>query len=63
MPAPSPLAAGPHSGTRFDIIAGIGVAILVIVGTTVRWTGSRFCRRGTGLVKALLTPTTGLRLP
>jgi len=29
------LAAGPHSGTTFDIIGGVGVAILVIVGATV----------------------------
>ncbi|MFJ4559991.1 DUF418 domain-containing protein [Streptomyces massasporeus] len=35
MPASSLLAAGPHSGTTFDIIGSIGVAILVIVGATV----------------------------
>lgn len=29
------LSAGPHSGTTFDIIGSVGVAILVIVGTTV----------------------------
>ncbi|WP_326762479.1 DUF418 domain-containing protein [Streptomyces phaeochromogenes] len=29
------LTAGPHSGTTFDIIGSVGVAILVIVGTTV----------------------------
>ncbi|MGQ4330862.1 DUF418 domain-containing protein [Streptomyces hayashii] len=29
------LAAGPHSGTTFDIIGSVGVAILVIVGATV----------------------------
>jgi uncharacterized membrane protein YeiB len=35
MPASSLLSAGPHSGTTFDIIGSIGVAILVIVGATV----------------------------
>ncbi|GKQ41389.1 membrane protein [Streptomyces sp. A012304] len=35
MPASSLLTAGPHSGTTFDIIGSIGVAILVIVGATV----------------------------
>ncbi len=35
MPASSLLAAGPHSGTTFDIIGSVGVAILVIVGATV----------------------------
>ncbi|MFI6015824.1 DUF418 domain-containing protein [Streptomyces sp. NPDC051243] len=35
MPASSLLAAGPHSGTTFDIIGSLGVAILVIVGATV----------------------------
>ncbi|MFJ9742932.1 DUF418 domain-containing protein [Streptomyces sp. NPDC101166] len=34
MPASSLLAAGPHSGTTFDIIGSVGVAILVIVGAT-----------------------------
>lgn len=29
------LTAGPHSGTTFDIIGSVGVAILVIVGATV----------------------------
>lgn len=29
------LKAGPHSGTSFDIIGSVGVAILVIVGATV----------------------------
>lgn len=29
------LKAGPHSGTTFDIIGSVGVAILVIVGATV----------------------------
>ncbi|MGW2860133.1 DUF418 domain-containing protein [Streptomyces sp. NPDC001205] len=29
------LGAGPHTGTTFDIIGSVGVAILVIVGTTV----------------------------
>ncbi|MGW2982568.1 DUF418 domain-containing protein [Streptomyces humidus] len=29
------MAAGPHSGTTFDIIGSVGVAILVIVGATV----------------------------
>ncbi|MFF4030927.1 DUF418 domain-containing protein [Streptomyces sviceus] len=29
------LSAGPHSGTTFDIIGSVGVAILVIVGATV----------------------------
>ncbi|MEU6916557.1 DUF418 domain-containing protein [Streptomyces olindensis] len=35
MPASSLLTAGPHSGTTFDIIGSVGVAILVIVGATV----------------------------
>jgi uncharacterized membrane protein YeiB len=35
LPASSLLAAGPHSGTTFDIIGSVGVAILVIVGATV----------------------------
>jgi uncharacterized membrane protein YeiB len=35
MPASSLLTAGPHSGTTFDIIGSVGVAILMIVGTTV----------------------------
>ncbi|MFF3736118.1 DUF418 domain-containing protein [Streptomyces sp. NPDC002566] len=35
IPASSLLAAGPHSGTTFDIIGSVGVAILVIVGATV----------------------------
>ncbi len=35
MPASSLLSAGPHSGTTFDIIGSVGVAILVIVGATV----------------------------
>ncbi|MGI5427381.1 DUF418 domain-containing protein [Streptomyces sp. CA-179760] len=35
MPASSLLAAGPHSGTTFDIIGSVGVAILVIVGATM----------------------------
>lgn len=34
MPASSLLTAGPHSGTTFDIIGSVGVAILVIVGAT-----------------------------
>lgn len=34
-PASSLLTAGPHSGTTFDIIGSVGVAILVIVGATV----------------------------
>lgn len=29
------MTAGPHSGTTFDIIGSVGVAILVIVGATV----------------------------
>ncbi|MFI9172845.1 DUF418 domain-containing protein [Streptomyces lincolnensis] len=33
--ATSLLTAGPHSGTTFDIIGSVGVAILVIVGATV----------------------------
>jgi peptidoglycan/LPS O-acetylase OafA/YrhL len=33
-PASSLLTAGPHSGTTFDIIGSVGVAILVIVGAT-----------------------------
>ncbi|MFJ8048356.1 DUF418 domain-containing protein [Streptomyces luteogriseus] len=33
--ASSLLTAGPHSGTTFDIIGSVGVAILVIVGATV----------------------------
>ncbi|SDJ45240.1 Uncharacterized membrane protein YeiB [Streptomyces indicus] len=32
---PELLSAGPHSGTTFDIIGSVGVAILVIVGATV----------------------------
>lgn len=35
MSASSLLTAGPHSGTTFDIIGSVGVAILVIVGATV----------------------------
>jgi uncharacterized membrane protein YeiB len=35
LPASSLLAAGPHSGTTFDIIGSVGVAILVVVGATV----------------------------
>jgi uncharacterized membrane protein YeiB len=35
LSASSLLAAGPHSGTTFDIIGSVGVAILVIVGATV----------------------------
>jgi uncharacterized membrane protein YeiB len=35
LPASSLLAAGPHSGTTFDIVGSVGVAILVIVGATV----------------------------
>ncbi|EFL31917.1 predicted protein [Streptomyces viridochromogenes DSM 40736] len=35
MPASSLLTAGPHSGTTFDIIGSVGIAILVIVGATV----------------------------
>lgn len=35
LPASSLLTAGPHSGTTFDIIGSVGVAILVIVGATV----------------------------
>ncbi|WP_208117342.1 DUF418 domain-containing protein [Streptomyces sp. NBC_00582] len=35
MPASSLLTAGPHSGTTFDIIGSVGVAILMIVGATV----------------------------
>ncbi|MER6784000.1 DUF418 domain-containing protein [Streptomyces sp. NPDC000658] len=35
MQASSLLTAGPHSGTTFDIIGSVGVAILVIVGATV----------------------------
>ncbi|MFI9547808.1 DUF418 domain-containing protein [Streptomyces sp. NPDC052016] len=34
-PASTLLTAGPHSGTTFDIIGSVGVAILVIVGATV----------------------------
>ncbi|KOX06592.1 membrane protein [Streptomyces sp. NRRL B-1140] len=34
LPASSLLTAGPHSGTTFDIIGSVGVAILVIVGAT-----------------------------
>ncbi|MEV0173497.1 DUF418 domain-containing protein [Streptomyces sp. NPDC050803] len=35
LSAPDLLSAGPHSGTTFDIIGSVGVAILVIVGATV----------------------------
>ncbi|MFI7413673.1 DUF418 domain-containing protein [Streptomyces sp. NPDC049627] len=35
MPASMLLTGGPHSGTTFDIIGSVGVAILVIVGATV----------------------------
>ncbi|MDC2948022.1 DUF418 domain-containing protein [Streptomyces heilongjiangensis] len=35
MPASLLLTAGPHSGTTFDIVGSVGVAILVIVGATV----------------------------
>ncbi|MDX2690310.1 DUF418 domain-containing protein [Streptomyces scabiei] len=35
LPMSELLSAGPHSGTTFDIIGSVGIAILVIVGTTV----------------------------
>ncbi|WP_428843898.1 DUF418 domain-containing protein [Streptomyces griseorubiginosus] len=35
LSASSLLQAGPHSGTTFDIIGSVGIAILVIVGATV----------------------------
>lgn len=35
MPSSMLLTAGPHSGTTFDIIGSVGIAILVIVGATV----------------------------
>jgi len=35
MPSSTLLTAGPHSGTTFDIIGSVGIAILVIVGATV----------------------------
>jgi uncharacterized membrane protein YeiB len=35
LSASSLLTAGPHSGTTFDIIGSVGIAILVIVGATV----------------------------
>ncbi|KFF98100.1 membrane protein [Streptomyces scabiei] len=35
FPVSSLFAAGPHSGTTFDIIGSVGVAILMIVGATV----------------------------
>ncbi|MFI2635437.1 DUF418 domain-containing protein [Streptomyces collinus] len=35
MSASSLLTAGPHSGTTFDIVGSVGIAILVIVGATV----------------------------
>lgn len=35
FPASSLLTAGPHSGTTFDIIGSVGVAVLVVVGATV----------------------------
>ncbi|MFF7489469.1 DUF418 domain-containing protein [Streptomyces luteogriseus] len=35
MPASMLLTAGPHSGTTFDVMGSVGVAILVIVGATV----------------------------
>ncbi|MDW8805074.1 DUF418 domain-containing protein [Streptomyces scabiei] len=35
LPASTLLTAGPHSGTTFDIIGSVGVAILVVVGATV----------------------------
>lgn len=35
QPASLLLTAGPHSGTTFDIVGSVGVAILVIVGATV----------------------------
>lgn len=35
FPASSLFTAGPHSGTTFDIIGSVGVALLVIVGATV----------------------------
>ncbi|MFM9448304.1 DUF418 domain-containing protein [Streptomyces acidiscabies] len=34
LPSSSLLTAGPHSGTTFDIVGSVGVAILVIVGAT-----------------------------
>ncbi|MEW2045771.1 DUF418 domain-containing protein [Streptomyces sp. NPDC005476] len=35
LPASMLLTAGPHSGTTFDIIGSVGVAILVVVGATL----------------------------
>ncbi|MFI5961287.1 DUF418 domain-containing protein [Streptomyces asoensis] len=35
LPASMLLTAGPHSGTTFDIIGSVGVAVLVVVGATV----------------------------
>jgi uncharacterized membrane protein YeiB len=35
LPFSGLLSAGPHSGTTFDIIGSVGVAILAIVGATV----------------------------
>jgi uncharacterized protein len=35
LPASMLLTAGPHSGTTFDIIGSVGVAILMIVAATV----------------------------
>ncbi|MBC9713858.1 DUF418 domain-containing protein [Streptomyces sp. TRM66268-LWL] len=35
LPMSQLLAAGPHSGTTFDIVGSVGVAILVVVGLTV----------------------------
>ncbi|MCK8431917.1 DUF418 domain-containing protein [Streptomyces sp. D2-8] len=39
------LTAGPHSGTTFDIIGSVGIAILVIVGATVAMDRLRRLRR------------------
>ncbi len=39
------LTAGPHSGTTFDIIGSVGIAILVIVGATVAMERLSWLRR------------------
>ncbi|WP_327311987.1 DUF418 domain-containing protein [Streptomyces sp. NBC_01235] len=45
LPMSELLSAGPHSGTTFDVIGSVGVAILVIVGTTVLIDGLPLLRR------------------
>lgn len=55
FPVSSLFTAGPHSGTTFDIIGSVGVAILVIVGATVAMDRLPRLRRLAGPVVAVGT--------